>query len=780
MKELKKTKFENWQVFSDSGDFMFQGVLLLVSAVFSCLAYALTVYLFLNYGDYVFDSYISNGEIIASIVGPVFWSAVIASTAILLMIILSHPMKRLVRKWMRDDKDSVRIDEVTPRDLRRKIEKLMAVQYSFYFFIYVVWLYASVVFSFLFLNGVVRYAIIFVSLTFLTYFAKKFFCYPIFCIRCFYFARAINKRNAEYLSLVTNEGSRSINVTETILADKEYPHITRVIKSAARASGLSVDEIKVVMGCGLEAEETRPKLIRLRIGISLLSVLTEDELGCFVEYELRRTADPLFGTYRRYILFILSLRFSVSEWNPLERVYAPITVLANENKHMQRIANLMLSHNMRAEEYRRRAGDERYIHCANAAVKQWLFRKTPFAANKELLDYLMSESSPRPDYQARIIKEFCRFFSKNREHILDTLKSLSENAWTDCPFSVGAVSELASLGLIDVCSFSSGEFLAELEALKASFDKAFMLCAAIDYPRHKKLCYTRPRETVKTYERDRLLGLSASETEAFRAAESYISLYMPREALSLISDFPKPTPKSLTLLKGIAEMMLLDTSGAELVLRNWTPDSRLNARLTDTLLMFASLSAKGTDYDKLFERRSYVQMHEGGLVLRQGMLWHMNSLTGFPILKNRFTESDFPTALRKELSEKIFEFCGDRFIYAAVIKEKSSGENILIISCEEPPRGCYTTMYRGCVYNESGSFGELLDSCVDYRGIKLNVVYAPDMPVDVFDKMPNAILTTKGKIAAETILREAAEAQRQEIEDADFDGFEHDDGEKPE
>ena len=172
MKKIRRNEFVSWQKFEFEHTFMYQGILLLLSGAASTMLYVLLVIILSLNKESILTTVIHNGDLLTTKLSPLFfWSALAAAATVLALIVFSDLLRFIFKRILvKNESEAEEGKKPSSKQIIRHVRRTITLQYVFYSFVYLLWLYASAVFSFLFKNGMVLYPLIFVMLTFLTFF----------------------------------------------------------------------------------------------------------------------------------------------------------------------------------------------------------------------------------------------------------------------------------------------------------------------------------------------------------------------------------------------------------------------------------------------------------------------------------------------------------------------------------------------------------------------------------------------------------------------------------
>ncbi len=781
MKAVRKKEFLSWQKYEFDHTFMFQGILLLVSSAASCGAYSLVVYLMLNYGDYVFDSYIANGDIVTSITGPIFWSAVSAACVLFALFLFADVMRIAFRRWMTPDDDDARIAVgLSVGKIIVRTRGLVIRQWIFYSFVYVFWLYSAVVFSFVFVNELLRYATIFVSLTFLTYFGKKLLCYPVYKLMKRGEDKEKVRRSERFLQLKTNEGSINADITSKTVTESETPELYRIMIGCAKDCRIRILEAKIIMGDKVILYRSYGNCYKISLGISAISILTEEELSAKIKYEIMRQKNRCLDSINRFLTFNRAVVFASSAWNPLERVYKPFqTYIAGEMKLMR--CYLFSAENNLAAEYGRTFGAKTEMRSVEANLKLRVYETHMFVSGSGFHKAMYEGDSPTEDYHSSLISEYRKYVAKRETKIFENLSSQEEKVPEILPYGNQLIRNYIAKKQISLTNVPSHSYGREAGKLSRCFDEAFKLCFEINYEVHRERQYLAPRRRITEFERERMHGMDKTDNAILSVINDYLTLNMPKHALSLVGELANEASPTAKALKGYAFLKSENPEGIDLIIEAGEKSPKLMFALStqadaaiQMLLPTEKIREARKKVKSLLAEYRKTRIHSTAL-------WLQDDITGEYRLTSACKKSKLSPENIKRLREEVIDMCRDRLEWAAVIsyENKKTARELLVVRCEELTFGRYTDSYINDVYSDNidllaknirliGDFTDLCDVSDSY----------PNAPLEAFEAIEGAVICHKGKLAAEKFLRDEAERQRLELHDGDFDGFEQEESDE--
>ncbi len=781
MKTVKKTEFQTWQKYEFEHTFMFQGFLLLASSLLSCSLFALAVYIFVNYGDFVFDSYIKNGDIIASIVGPIFWSAVSSAGIILTLTVLSDLMTFLFRKWTSfSNEDALEAASMPAEKIRRILKRKMVIRYLFYIFIYLLWLYSSVIFSFVFLNGMVKYSVILISLTFLTYFGKKILCFPIYTLMKGQQDREKTVRRDRYLSLKTNEGGRKIDAVSEDISYEKYPVLREIIDTVSKEMQINIFEAKAVLGDKITVGISYGKRYSLTIGAGALSVLSEKELREKIRFEFMRAKNPGIDTVNRFLSLQKSVLFSASSWNPLERVYKPFDVYMASELRLLRYYVYAADQNVYLD-FSEKFGEESEVYKDAANVKLWIYRTHPIAADAKFHAYLYSSENAPTNYVTKVSERFFEYVRNNKENIKRIICESSGTPMSFFPHEPKLLISALNAGKISLDSRPIGDYGLEIRKIEDKFDRSFSLCMGFSHSERRNRLFLEPKERITAFENERMQGKDKTDEEILSVVSDYLTLRMPKDALGLSLEVKDEKSPKVLFLKGMASVSEGDKSGIDLIIQ---------AGETDPKYVFASDFMLGrrmplilTKDEQIGKRKKIseimIEYSQNRVPVKK--LWVLDEISGEYKLVSECKPAKLTKEEKEKIKEKIISLCRDRLEWAAVVsyEKENKKRKLLVVCCEKLTFGRYTDSFIEGVYSDDkdlvarnvrilGDFGEICDFAEFY----------PDAPVEAFEAIEGAIICRRGKLEAEKYLKDEAKRHSAEMHDGDFQGFEQEETEE--
>lgn len=779
MRIIKKTEFVPWQKYEFDHTFMYQGFLLLLSSVCSTACYSLLIYVFLTCGDHVFDSYISDGGITTSITGPVFWTAIAAAGIVAALFLFADLLRTAFRRWLTaDEADIQRASALSARKIIRRTRNMMILQFMFYTFIYLLWLYASTVFSLVFRNGMVRYSVIFICLTFLTFFGKKLFCFPVYVVM----KKAQNKeklrRSESYLSLRTEEGGRKTDITTKRLSADRYPLIFKAVNDAVGILHAGTSEIKVVMGDKISVRRPFPRKLSVTIGVSALAMLSEDELSAKIRFEAMKLKNSCLDSINRFIGLNKAIAFSSSSWNPLERVYKPFEMLVLGELALVPYMLVAASENYLAE-YVKKVGEDAERLTMAAEIKLWVYSKHEFAYDREFFSSILGAKHPVPDYHKRLMRRYWQYLSENADRILHRFADITDNAPLLYPYNNARISTAAKKKLLDIERRPHGQYLDEVKHLSNDFDKAFVLCARINYRNHRKRIYLDPTERIRRFEHDRISGVFKSDAEICAVANDYITIMMPQSAISLAEELANKDSADAKAVMGRAKLRMGDPSGFSLLLEAGAEEPKYahfaSIHISDAMPLLLS-DDEQSEVRKTVKRQlmAYKLSKVSG-----SKLWYLDDLTGQYKLSAECKPSRLQETQKKQLADTVIDMCRDRLEWAALVCYESKGKQkeVLVVRCSKLTSGAYTDSYLDGVYLDNI---DLLARSVrligDFGNIPVVSDFYPEAPLEAFEQLEGAVICHKGKLAAQKFLKDEAKRHEKDLLDTDFDGFEDETG----
>ena len=771
MKKIKKSEFVSWQRYEFEHTFMFQGVLLLVSGAVSTLLYFLLVLLLSLLKDSVLTTVIYNGDLITTKLSPpIFWSAIVAAAAVAALFVFSDLLRIIFgRIIVHEEPDR---NEITSKYIVSRVLRTVTLQYVFYVSVYVLWLYASAVFSFLIKNGMFLYPLIFVMLTFLTFFGKKIFSFPIYTLMKKQQSKEKIRRGDEYLMLKTDEGGSRGNIVTKRVTRERDARVFSTVEDALRTAHSSANSIRIVMGVGISLSQLSPKKFDVSIGVSTLSMLTEDELYAAVCHRVMRYKSRCLDSLNRFEAFNDSIAFSLSNWNPLERVYSPFNAyIASEMEDLPLLFDC--SDNDFYPLFLNKYGEDVERNAAIAEIKQWMYKNHEFGFDREFYASLFKNKRPLSDYHKRLMRRYWAYVSQKGAAVTDRISEASDEAHQLFPYDTKTLRALAQKGKLDLTKRPKGAYNDEVKRFSKEFDTAFVLCVHGTYRRVRKATYLDPESRIRAFETDRINGVFKSDEDILSVANDYLTLKMPSAALSLISEISGERSAYAEYLEGVSRLSLGDKEGIKSVASacEALPDlspyfmlsylDRLTLLLPDKELEYARarIGASVTTY--LAQR------------VRADSIWHMDDLKGEYRLTSHCSSSYLSDKIKEELSEDLQRICRDRFEWAAVLRYTEGGRSreLVVVRTATLTPGAYSDSFVDGVYLDGvdtlPTEVRRLDCHKKYSALGIEINVYPDAPVEAFERMKGAIFFHKGSIAAKRFL--SREAKSYESNEETFD-----------
>lgn len=776
MKKIKKSEFVSWQKYEFEHTFMYQGVLLLVSGAVSTLLYFFLVLLLSLFKDSVLTTVIYNGDLLTTKLSPpIFWSAIVAAAAVVALFVFSDILRLIFRKIIvREEPDEEAKKAITSKYIISRVRRTMTLQYVFYVSVYILWLYASAVFSFLIKNGMFLYPLIFAMLTFLTFFGKKIFSFPIYTLMKKRQSREKIRRGDEYLLLKTDEGVSRGDIVTKHVTDEKAPCVFSTVENALKTAHSSANSIRIIMGADINLSPLAPRKFDVSIGVSALSMLTEDELYASVCCHVMRYKSPCLDALHRFESFNASIAFSMSNWNPLERVYSPFNAyIASEMDDLPTFFDC--SDNDFYPLFLNKYGEDVERNAAIAAIKQWLYKNHEFGFDREFYASLFKNKRPLSDYHKRLMRQYWGYVSQKESTVIDRLSDISKDSHQYLPYDPRTLCKLAQNGKLDLTKRPKGAYNDEVKRFSKEFDTAFALCVRGSYRSVRKAMYLDPESRIRSFETERINGTFKPDDEILSIANDYLTLKMPAAALSLISETSDRSSAYAEYLEGVSRISVGDKEGIKLVLSacEKVPDlspyffltsiDRLTLLLPDNELYHAH-ACIGASIMKYLVRR-----------VRADSIWYMDDLKGECRLTSHCSPSRLSDRIKEELSEDLQRICRDRLEWAAVVcyTENGRSRELVVVRVSTPMPGAYSDSYIDGVYFDGidilSTQVRRLDMIKKYSDTGIEVNVYPDAPIEAFERMNGAIICHKGSIAAKRFL--SREARSYESNEETFDGI---------
>jgi len=766
-----------WQTYVFNVTFMYQGLLLLISACIACLSFYLSVSLFLSLSDKIYITVISGGDLVTRLITPLFVFAVVFSALLLVMLLLSSPLSNLFLKWFASDTPE---KDTRSFNLKRRIRMSVAHFYAFSVMVYLLWLYSAAVFSLTLKNGTIEYVFIFFSLGILTLLAKRLVSYPVYVGMQRQIDKEKKRRNDTAILLDRDEGENYLNTYSKLLSREEFPTVYACAERAARPFHYKIDEIEVIFGSSVSdnslAENTRK--IKLTLGVVPLCVLNEKQLEATLTAYFVKLKNGSGKTLNKFLTFNAGLEFCTSRWNPLDRIYAPMTELlfaeANEC-----IGAVNTSIHESIEKYTQKAGEHFLCDLCTASLKKAIYVFVPFAYSKSFYHPLIKGDTPVDNYNTRLSEQYLTYVEKNKKKLCDVFCAITGKNMQFSDFDADKIVDCIKNDKIDLPSRPEGKYADEVHKISATFDSYFALLVGPHYEKKSEQLYKKKIKRLTDFENTLLSGKDKPIGEKISAAEDYVSLMMPEAAIDVLRDVGRQELSSnarLNLVLGEAMLRLGDVNG----LAALEAAARLNYRCAYKALTTAErlLAANGyvDEYTSLNVRfrdsvMQYLQNDPD-----TSHLSVMDDLTGEYKLTDGVTVcTSFSDEEKKKIADSVVEICTeDRFEWAALLNVKKGEKNIptLIVRCSEIHPGGYTDSYRDGVYAPSvdNLLGEIRNFGDTYpKPLAARLVY--DAETEAFEALEGAIICRRGSIEARKILSHELSAFLDGEEDNDYIPF---------
>lgn len=779
MKKIKRNEFVSWQKYEFEHTFMYQGILLLLSGAVSTLLYVLLCVILSLNKDSVLTTVIHDGDLLTTTLAtPFFWTALASAAIVIALFVLSDLLRFIFRRILvKDGSEAESSERLSSAQIIRHVRRTIVTQYLFYSTVYVLWLYAAAVFSFLFKNGMVLYPLIFVMLTFLTFFGKKLFCFPVYLAMKRAQDREKVRRSDDYLLLKTDEGASSGNIVTKPITRERSPIISATVEAALKTVHAKPVGIRIVMGERIELSPVAPKKFNVSIGVSALSMLTEEELYAEICCQAMRHKSPCLDYLNRFMAFNRSLIFSSSSWNPLERVYTPFNAyILAEMTAMPRL--IAAADSSFFSSFSEGYGEEVERNAIIAEVKLWVYKCHEFGFDREFNESLFKGKRPASDYHKRLMRRYSAYLSQNADTVCDRLSKITTDAPAVFPFDPQRLARAAREGSIDLCKRPKGAYNDEVKRFSGEFDTAFALCVRGNYRNVRRHAYLDPTARIRAFEGDRINGAFKSDAEILSVANDYITLRMPSAALSLISELDDGNAVYARYIEGIARLYLHERRGIDLIISACEEMPVLSYRVYSSLLDRFTLLLPDRE---LKEARAAIKacvLKCGTGRIRGDRIWQTDDIKGEMRLSARCSPSKLSDKERQELSDELQRLCRDRLEWAAVVcyTENGTTRELVVVRTAKLTSGSYTDSFVDGVYLDSV---DLLPSDIrtqgsmqkySERGIVIDVY--PDAPIEAFELMKGAVIFHKGKLAARRFL--SREARSFESSEETFDGIDTD------
>lgn len=777
VRKVRKKAFTPWQTYMFNLSFMSQGLLLLISACISSIAFFLAVSFCLSISDRIFVTIIHRGDLVTRLISPLFWLAVAFSATLAVLLIFARPLSRLFLGIYSND---LKISDERPMNIKRRIRMSVFGFYVYALAICIMWLYSAVTFSLVIRGGAIEYLFIFVSIVILTLLAKPIVVFPVyFCMK-----RAIDreKKHRDDTSLLVDrdEGEEPLDVGSITLSRSEYKKIYSLAEVSARKLGYEIREIEVTLGTGLDDDSLteNTKRVKLSIGAELLCILDENQLEATFTAHFVKLKNGTGKSLRHFVAFNEAIAFCTSKWSIPDRLYLPINVLllAECNEYTNVVNSSIYKSLVR---FAKKTEPSIKKHIVSAMIKKAVYIVMPFAYDKSFYHKLIRSQSPVDDYHSRLIEKYFAYVEDNTEKILDSMSKMHLTGLKIYDLPQDKLAELIKEGDLDITTKPTGDLAIECKKISAAFDRFFSLFVSPHFERKTEQLYHNKIKSVINFENCVISGKDMSTEEKITAAENYLSLMMPSASLDVLSDVPehdKQNNARLNLILGEAKLRIGDRNGID----NLITAASLNYRYTykaltiaERLLIvngFAEEYTSLTDNFKPFAKK-YIENSIG-----ESKLWLMDDLTGTYRPSVRVSPcTTFSDEEKSSIANDIINICTeDRFEWAALVNVKRGDKDIptLIVRCSQIHPGGYTDTYKDGVYFHTGDqlvrdvrlYGDMYE-----KPLVARLFYEAE--IEAFESVEGAIISRKGKLEAERILSHELSSFIDDEDDQDYIEF---------
>lgn len=774
MKIVKKNEFVSWQKYEFEHTFMYQGILLLLSGTVSTLLYCLLVLILSLNKDRVLTTVIHNGDLITTKLSPLmFWTAVAAAATVAALFVLSDLLRFILRRILvKDGSESHGSFRPSSKQIISKVRRTITTQYLFYITVYVLWLYSAAVFSFLFKNGMVLYPLIFVMLTLLTFFGKKLFCFPIYVAMKKQQSKEKSRRSDDYLLIKTDEGGSYGNIITKPVTRDRSPVIYAIVENALKTVHANPASIKIVMGERIELSLLAPKRFNVTVGVSALSILTEEELYAEICCQAMRSKSPCLDSINRFMAFNKSIIFSSSSWNPLERVYIPFNeYIVAEMAEMPALISAADSNFFAL--FSKKYGDDIEKNAIVAEVKQWVYKNHEFGFDREFYASILKNKRPAPDYHKRLVRRYWSYISQRSSMISARLSEASNAPSMLFPYDPQRLSALVTSGKLDLQKRPKGAYNEEVKRFSKDFDTAFTLCVRGNYRRVRRYMYLDPENRIRKFEGERINGAFKPDDEILAVANDYLTLKMPSAALSLVSELSDKESVNAKYVEGLARLYLCERKGIELLLSACEEKPELAYYVHSVILSRFTLLLSDSELKQARSQVKASALEYAAGRIRGDKIWQMDEIKGEYRLTSRCSASRLSDKEKEVLSDDLQRLCRDRLEWAAVVNytENGASRELVVVRTAKLTSGSYTDSYIDGVYLDSVDLLpcdiRMLCNTAKYSGKNIVFDVYPDAPLEAFDRIRGSVICHKGQIAARRFLSREARSYESDLESFD-------------
>lgn len=758
VRKVRKKAFTPWQTYIFNLSFMSQGLLLLISALISSIAFFGTVSFCLSIADRIFVTVIHRGDLVTRLISPLFWLAIVFSAILAVLLIFARPLSRLLLGIYSKDR---KLSDTRPLNIKRRIRMSIFGSYTYSLAVCLMWLYSAVTFSLIIRGGAIEYLFIFVSLVILTLLTKPLVVVPVYLLMNCITEREKKRRDDTSLLVDRDEGEEPLEVGRMILPRSEYSAIYAIADASARKFGYRIREIEVTLGLEIEddslTESTRR--IKLFIGADLLCILDDKQLEAMLTTYLVKLKNGTGKTLRHFVAFNEATAFCTSKWSIPDRLYLPINLLlAAECNEYASVVNSSIHKSFKGfAEKKEPAIMENVI---SASVKKAIFMVMPFAYDKNFYHSLIRSQTPVDDYHSRLIERYFSYIENDTENLLDTMSRIHPAGLKTGEIVQFDIARLLKASTPDITSRPTGEHANECKKISEAFDGFFSLLVSPHFEKKTEQLYHSKIKNITNFENSVISGKDVSIDEKIVAAENYLSLMMPSASFDILSDasaYDRANNARLNLILGEAKLRLGDKSGSD----DLISAASLNYRYTykaltvaEHLLTVNGFSDEYTSFAEKFKPlvKKYLENTIG-----DGRLWFMDDLTGSYRPSIRISAcTSFSDEEKKNIANDIINICTeDRFEWAVLVNVKRGEKDLptLIVRCSQLHPGCYTDTYKDGVYFHKGDqldreirlYGDMYE-----KPLAARLFYEAE--IEAFEGIEGAVISRKGRLEAERIL----------------------------
>ncbi len=641
MKELMKRILKRWHSLNANMTALYKILLGVLSIALALACFFSLFFLFYFQGDAIYVTELRGEEYVSILNRPLHISAIMIASVIVTAWGLELPLTTIVsRVTIYDKKEKYDLGGVTAA-------YITAV--AFDLFVFLGALYSSVVLSLILYDGKLVFLVMLFSVIFLSSYAKRLLA-P-FVIRAY--RRSIESKRIKRIELCHRDEDGNEDMTlKSVTVDLEkgeYPALADIVKRAAKGYGFTVESLKIGM---TYAENVKRKGKRLSFTLDLLqtSVLTEDQLFEALSFECYKKK-----VEKKYFLFrfddlVKAIRFSTSNWNPIEKIYDPINRFCFVEKSRSDISLQSLPF-----EYAKVAADGGK-HLKSANERRKLLLLSSFAMNEGLLSSLLESEEPTTGYP-RILRE--RFFEYVKEK------------------------DITSHSELDLTKEPSGDYLDDINKLSDVLGVMLAESVKKSYAKKRRIYRTLPLERIASLDRRIAEKQTVSADEMVSVAYDAVTLGKNKYAARLLKmaesteDKDEKTVKALSRLKKM--LLTLSESANEALLRINGAEKQNEEDLSD-----------------LFFGREF-----SSFVFNPAE----NKKSGKWAASGEYTDVE-----KKHLADELSKICGDRLLWAAVFTVNGANEryDTLIVGCNEFSRLGYDCFRKGIYIADIDSLTEEL------------------------------------------------------------------------